>query len=253
MLGKDLSEALGGIAEDKIEAAANVAPANRRPVWVRVAACAAVLALLIGAMLFWPGETRTEDGKIIEAPGILKAYGCELDEVDEAQLADYALIGQSDVVFDNIWSPFFGATLAHRGITFSFLIDEELDNHEITFDVSTNCGELHGSTKKDYPLLGKTTTIQNGDVVYWRGYEVLEAEGATLDEKIANCGGVYLDIVIKADGNVIGYAVFEIGAGRSMVFTSSLKASVYFPKVDGEFQTVTDEYVNQQIANAKAA
>lgn len=58
MLGKDLSEALGGIADDKIEAAANMAPAHRRSTWVRVAACAAVLAILIGAMLFWPGSPQ---------------------------------------------------------------------------------------------------------------------------------------------------------------------------------------------------
>ena len=58
MLGKDLSEALCGIAEDKIEAAAQVAPESHRPLWVRAAACAAVLAILIGAVLFWPGSPQ---------------------------------------------------------------------------------------------------------------------------------------------------------------------------------------------------
>lgn len=58
MLGKDLSEALGGIAEDKIEAAANLAPAHRRPLWIRAAACAALVALLIGVVYFAPGKPQ---------------------------------------------------------------------------------------------------------------------------------------------------------------------------------------------------
>lgn len=58
MLGKDLSEALSGIAEDKIEAAANMTPAHRRPLWIRAAACAALVALLIGVVYFAPGKPQ---------------------------------------------------------------------------------------------------------------------------------------------------------------------------------------------------
>lgn len=60
MLGKDLSEALGGITDDKIEAAANLAPAHRRPIWIRAAACAVVLALLVGLVYFAPGKSQVE-------------------------------------------------------------------------------------------------------------------------------------------------------------------------------------------------
>ena len=55
MLGKDLSQALSDISDDKIEAAANYAPKGRRQLWVRVAACAAVLALLVTGAFFAPG------------------------------------------------------------------------------------------------------------------------------------------------------------------------------------------------------
>ena len=59
MLGKDLSEALSGIADDKIEAAANMTPVRyHRPTWARFAACAALVAVLIGVVYFAPGQPQ---------------------------------------------------------------------------------------------------------------------------------------------------------------------------------------------------
>lgn len=58
MLGKNLSEALSDISDDKIEAAAHVVPKSRRHIWVRIAACAAVLALLVGLVYFAPGKPQ---------------------------------------------------------------------------------------------------------------------------------------------------------------------------------------------------
>lgn len=58
MLGKDLSEALGGIADDKIEAAMHMQKVSRKPRWIRVAACAAMLALLVTVVYFAPGKPQ---------------------------------------------------------------------------------------------------------------------------------------------------------------------------------------------------
>ena len=78
MLGKDISEALGGIAEDKIEAAAGIAPRNNGHVWLRVAAVAAV-AVMVLTWLLWPGKPDvSEDDGVVKAPGMLRVYAFDL-------------------------------------------------------------------------------------------------------------------------------------------------------------------------------
>ncbi len=251
-----LSKAMGNIPDDMLMEAMEVKRATGRRWIIRAAACAAVLALLIGTMFFWPSEIRTEDGKIISAPGILKAYACELENVDVAQRADYALIEGDDFSRISVWHPAFGYTPAARGIALSFLLEEDaLLAHEITLEISTNLGELIGCKNDGYPDLGKKTTVKNGETVHWTGYEILRAHDSsneTLAQALERLGGAYIDIIIKADGNIVGYAVVEIGALPKVdVLCSKLKNSVYFPKVNGEFQAITDKYVRQQIAALK--
>lgn len=256
MLGKNLSEALGDISDDKIEAAANYVPRGRRQLWVRVAACAAVLALLVTALL-WPAAPATKDGEIIAVSGVVKAYACELEDVDATRRAEYALIEGGDFSKISIWFPAAGLWEVSRGITLSFLVDEEeLQDHDITLEISTNLGELKGCERKGYPDLGKSTTVSNGETVYWTGHEILKEHDATSEtvaQTLDRLGGAYIDIIIKADGNIIGYAVVEIGVVRpdAHMYCSALKSSVYFPKADGEFQKITEEYVSQQIAAVK--
>ena len=256
MLGKNLSDALSGISDDKIEAAANYAPRGRRQLWVRVAACAAVLVLLLTAFL-WSMSPTTKDGEIIAVSGVVKAYACELESVDAVKRTEYALIEGGDFSKISIWFPAAGLWEVARGITLSFLVDEEeLQDHEITLSITTNLGELKGCEKKGYPELGKSATVSNGETVYWTGYEILrqhDSSSETVAQTLDRLGGAYIDIVIEADGNIIGYAVVEIGVVRpdTHMYCSALKSSVYFPKVDGEFQKITEEYVNQQIAAVK--
>ena len=79
MSGKDLSEAMGGIADEKIESAIHAyeKKGTRRNVWFRVAAVAAMLAIVLTVTL-WP--RRTASGEIITAPGIMKVYGYDWEE-----------------------------------------------------------------------------------------------------------------------------------------------------------------------------
>lgn len=267
MLGKDLSEALGGIADDKIEAAANLAPVQRRPLWVRVAACVAVLALLIGAMLFWPGEVKTEDGKIIEAPGILKVYACAAEEnVKPEQLKDYELTQGTANLATNVWNPQFSIV---TGIPVMLWMQEpELAENEITFDLRTNYGELYDRTYvsrdmahdpnamsvNDAAFLGKQTTLQNKALFYWEGYELLDmCEGRTIGDVMDEVGPVYVDVIIRADQAIIGYAVFEMFSmdDREPAFMVRLKANTFYPKIDGKFQNVTEEFARNAMEESK--
>ena len=103
MLGKDLSEALGGIAEDKIEAAANLAPVrHRRPTWVRFAACAALVALLIGVVYFAPGKPQvmtdpTGGTRVVQKPMFgIQVYAADGPMEMDEEIDEPIFAGESD-------------------------------------------------------------------------------------------------------------------------------------------------------------
>jgi hypothetical protein len=50
---------MGNIPDDMLAEAMEVKKNNGRKWIIRAAACAAMVAMLIGAMLFWPGEIKT--------------------------------------------------------------------------------------------------------------------------------------------------------------------------------------------------
>lgn len=253
------SEALENISEPLIDSAARAyeraaEKQRRRRAIVRVASIAAVLALLL-TWLLSPGNVKTdEDGNIISAPGILRAYACELDDMNAVQLAEYALI-EGETSYKGAWSP--RINLICEGIRLSFLVEDEmLEGHKITYDISVNYGEIEFGYKQEDVTLGKNGTIDNGETICWTGYEVIRLHTMhdTTEEIKAKTGGVYLDVILKADGNVIGYAVFEIVCTLPELdlYHAVLQHSVFYPKVEGEFQTISAEYVAQQIASAKS-
>lgn len=266
MLGKDLSEALGGVAEDKIEAAANVATKSRRHIWVRVAACAAVLAILLTTLL-WPGQPKTENGQIVAMPGVLKAYACAVEEnAHPEQLKDYELTQGAVNLATNVWNPQCSIV---TGIPVLLWIQEpELSEHEITFQLRTNYGELYDRTyvsrdvfhdpnamvvNKD-AFLGKQTTLHNKALFYWEGYELLDmCEGRTIGDVMDEIGPVYVEVIIRADEAIIGYAVFEMYSmdDKEPAFMVRLKANTFYPKVDGQFQNVTEDYVCKAMEESK--
>ena len=223
----------------------------RRTLW-RVAAVAAAVAILATALVFWPVNDEPE---IIAVPGVLKVYACELEDMDSVQIAEYALI-EGDTSYKSAWCPYIN--LICGGITLSFLTeDESLEEHKITYDISANYGEIVFDGYQDQTPSSKSGTIDNGGWILWTGYEVMKLHSRedTTDMVKEKTGGVYLDAIIKADGNIVGYAVFEIVCTfpNFPVYNAVLLHSVFYPKVDGEFQMVTDEYVAEQIANTKAA
>ncbi len=260
MLGKDLSEALGGIADEKIEAAANLSQTRHRPLWFRVAACAAVVALLVSALLFWPGKTQTEDGRIVAAPGILKAYAYEVKDekdTDFSQLEEYQFVVNQIKPGKNMWFP-----LSNYELAITLVVDEAyLEGLNVTFEVST----LHGTLVRNYhnrekyasyteAVAGKSTVVANGETLYWEGFE-FDSNGET-GKMVGKDTIVYVDLIIKANEHIVGYAIFEIvalgGAYEGSARTGKLVSTVSFPMVDGCFQQVTKEYVQEEIANYKA-
>ena len=228
----------------------------------RIAACAAVLALLIGAMLFWPGETQTEDGRIIEAPGILKAYAYEVKDnknVDFTKLDDYNLMNNEIEWDQNLWSPL----LNYRGIAITPVVNEaDFKDCTITFEVTTNRGELYGNyyNLEKYSggmreaRMGQSAVIENGETLYWEASEERGGDDFQYEQVSPDDGSIYINIVIKADTHIVGYAIIEIVPHEELgadVLTSKMIETVYFPKVDGEFQEIAAEYVHEEITQFK--
>lgn len=243
MLGKDLSQALSDIADDKIEVAANLPQARRRPVWVRVAACAAVLALLVGAMLFWPGETKTEDGQIVAVPGVMRVYAAEWELTDDPNEIYYAPIGGVISSGMAVWAPF--TNVAGFGIPLTFCVPESLWGEvEITFDITAEYGYFLDK-KIDPRNLGDTTSLNNGEKVHWRGNSIFDIANA-----VGENGLLYIDVIIYADGHIVGCGVISLVYKEYACMAYSL-TTVGYPLIDGEYQNISEAIVLDHIENLK--
>lgn len=243
MLGKNLSEALSDISDDKIEAAANYTPKGRRQLWVRVAACAAVLALLVTALL-WPTAPTTKDGEIIAVSGVVKAYACELEDVDINDLHKYELTDTVDS-YKKVLVPY--TNVMGGAIPFRLQIQEDyFGDAEITFRVSADYGWLF--TQKDSKK--NELTVSNGDVMHWRNGSMTEAT-----EKIGHCGRFYVNVLILADDRIVGYGIIDFAfysiEGVMPSFVTDGFTTICFPLIDGKFQDVSEEYVWEQIEEYK--
>jgi uncharacterized repeat protein (TIGR02543 family) len=91
----------------------------------------------------------------------------------------------------------------------------------------------------------RNMAARSGDIIYWEHF--IEAEGQRINIQRAN-----LSIVLKLGDTIIGYAVIHTNGGRagSTTYTSQVIKSVLFPQVNGEYQNVSEEYVNAAIARA---
>ena len=261
MLGKDLSEAMGGIADEKIESAIHAyeKKGTRRNVWFRVAAVAAMLAIVLTVTL-WP--RRTASGEIITAPGIMKVYGydlgsgTEIENMIRYELKDSVITGTQDYTW---------AMNRLYGLPMTLQVSEEaFAGKEISLDVSVDHGGFYGDihsekykTDKNDTVaslpdvdFGNQFTVENGETIFWRTRELVEeAEKVGMHpydylETIGNV--IYVEVIIRADGHIVGYTVVAIHYKEGF-FAASVKETVSFPKVNGKFQHISEENVKQMI------
>ena len=252
-----------------------------RPTWVRFAAAAAVLALVIGAIAFWPAGEQD----YVTGPGLLviRANAAEVSEDIEEILLEEGII--------------LPATFEYRidtnvaevlPITLSIPADA-YPNMDITFEVSTMDGiflkaepydpnaphNAPGATVLDMivgTFYGQHFELPNNTSMEWTpaglNYDYVVAElkkGVTFDqlqdEKINTCfsnNPSYMDIIIKANQKIVGYAVIEIREVNGVLgmwarnFTIEVLKIVSFPRVNGKLQKVSEEYVLSQINLVKA-
>ena len=283
MLGEELSRALSDISDDKIEAAANMVPKSRKHTWMRVAVCAAVVALVIGmTVALWPqgerpGEqmgmptlgttvaptelpttlpdvptapTETKGYELVKLTNVVKLYACDKENASEEELKEYEI---TDAV-DGYKVHWIEELDSYRGIRFALrLPDDYHEKAEIIFKLETSLGEYLIKDKESGKRVsvGKTTEIGIGEIVAWRPEDDLQSMKDNIDP-----GEIYLHITIYADDHIVGFGVIEMASNYILdrsFYAVTLRRfrAVSFPMVDGEYQDVTEEYIREQIAECE--
>lgn len=262
MFDEKMGQALGGISDDYLESAVGVYERKRkgRKIRRRVTACAIAVAILVTALAFWPAQDGTEKPAIIAMPGIIQAYACEASDPENGIVGiQHGLNIGANATQNTVLYPYMYSS-AGLGVTLK-VEEEALQEHQISFDISCNSGalfiqeRLYPSTERyayDMVDCGQNHTIRNGETFFWRRElpeDCLLDPEFSLQTMLEEQNGLFLQVIIRADGNIVGFAVFEmICMDQSMEFYGvTMRESVYYPKVDGQFQPITEEYVQEQI------
>lgn len=283
MNGKDLSRQLGDLPEDMIaEAMAPAKTLHRKQVTARVlrlVAVAAVVAILLTAISFWPsGEEEYVTGS---GTFVVRAYGAEND----ASIPVEGVILEEGVSFtpNVIYDPQISRA-PHYPIKFS--VDKSLyPGMELTLEVKTNAGIFDRPADIDdlfsdwdalssigdddvtwvvKSFLGQHFTVGIDTALQWLPHgcdytfalkQVLKGNtdyaSAWRDMSYKHSPS-FIDVIIRADDHIVGYcviAIYEINIDErpDRQFSFELLSMVSFPQVHGRFQRVTKEYVNEQI------
>ena len=250
-----------GIEEDLIAEAAEprVRPLHKRV--LRIAAIAAVLAIVLTALSFC---LKKEESYVIE-PGVLVVRASP-----SASNTDIPVDGTvlEDVFWDNSYSSHW------KGMPLLLSIQDDLyPGMDITLECSVSDGSMrHDPLPSDKYLvddlkysaylkkydgyLGDHCFVNNHKKLYWHPWTtVFDEESHSFWYEMDFLGAqAFLDIIIRADCQIVGYAVIEFYAdldrflpnwGYEKFYARVLK-TVSFPKVGGRYQNVSKEYVDSQ-------
>lgn len=268
MNSEQFSQALEGISEHLVDKAATVydRTAKKRRIVRQVlrGACAAVLAvaLLIGVVL-WPAE----DVQVVSAAGILKAYAYDLENAAGADVSELEGIEMEEGVEfpSNIgWGIAFNL---YPGLPMTLSVPESyFGDAKITLRISVDGGEFFRKFTQQTgyhwwgdAYLGQNYEIENHQTIFWHSIETDPAYvGGAWDPKNPMEGQfpkltyfegekAFTEITILADGHIVGAALIEIYAdvSRPLWYLAKLVGSVTFPKIDGEYQRVTEKHVKE--------
>ena len=140
-----------------------------------------------------------------------------------------------------------------HAMALNFFLDESAyPGMQITYDISTNLGSLYKLTYVNGNASGTyhtTLSLENNTYVRWIHRS---SSGLGNMELINEVGGaVFVDAVIRADGRIVGYGLFEIGTADAYEFAIMRSETVIFPMIDGQLQEVSEEYVAEKLTELK--
>ena len=274
-----LYDAVSGIDAALVQEATAPRPAQvKRTLW-RVAAAAAVVAILIGAMTGIPFDLFGHED-YVTAPGILSIYANAAEVSDNIE----EILLDEGVTLPATFYYRIDASVAQvLPITLS-IPEDAYPNKEITFEINAMDGIF--STAKDYDpnspvydpnasmaeklaysYYGQHFSVPNNTKMEWtpfgfdydyvmqeleKGVPYDDIDDSKLYTFFSNIPS-YIDITIRADNHIVGYAVIEIREDNGILgpyatnFTIKVIKIVSFPLLNGRFQRVTAEYVQDQM------
>ena len=207
-------------------------------------------AVLHGVAISWASSDET----VISSTGHVARglYGAEAtltatlalggaSDVKEFAVTVRTIIEEAAELFELNFSPVF-----YLNFDWAYILMKYSDENVI-FNCSTDNGLLSVNTNivKDAE---KKVSVLSGDYVWWHDFERGE-DGyfIHIDDDTA-----FIEIVLKLEENIIGYAVVQPYWTEPFYYFANLLKSVFFPQVDGEYQNVSEEYVTAAIEKIKA-
>ena len=91
-----------------------------------------------------------------------------------------------------------------------------------------------------------SATVESGTIIYWCFQYHDEVEVHNSEKEV-----VWLEFINQKDSHILGYAVVKVNRISQSYYEPEVVKAVTFPKVNDEYQTVTEEQVNLLINNAE--
>lgn len=246
MNGKAVSAALSALPEDMVAEAMEPAQRRRGFSWLRLAAC---IAIIIGLFFgFWPTEPE-----IVTAPGLLTltVYAEETDGQGYVRKELHAGVSavhsfEKECIID-------GEAVDPPGVSIYFSLEsDDFPSASVSYHICVNYGRCFDWSNGDYVQgLGRNFNRENHSWCTWGPYiaEIEDFSDPVYDH-------AYMDIIIYCEECIVGYAILRLdrihnGTYPSVFYDPVMITSVIFPKQDGEYQNVSNEYVKSCIADVK--
>lgn len=124
------------------------------------------------------------------------------------------------------------------------ILEADMQGRAMLYTARTN---FSGFFKRVSEYLGKETT--HSSFVRWRGELEMPADARDTERP----EHIWVDILIRADDKIIGFAVLEIvdwvenGKLVEGGYTIEDRYTEYYPLIDGQFQEISEDFVWQRI------
>ncbi len=249
----------------------------------RVAAIAAALAILITAVALWPTEENYITGSGVL---VVRAYAADTEEFTE----ENSVVLEEGITLPQKYAFDGSVSFVDNGMSLMFSIPEgSYEGMEITFecilsegsfelDLMLVCEGLHqeevslllenmahdnGYLYWSKAYLGDHFTVNNNQRMYWVPYTMIFDHDKQEYKNAGIFSGkqAFVDIIIRADNYIVGYAVIEFYGdantadqdGHYSRYYARMLKTESFPQVDGKYQKVTREFVEAQFQRIKLA
>ena len=124
-----------------------------------------------------------------------------------------------------------------------FKLDEDCyPNMQLTYELSFNFGELWTRV----PNAVAQNPVMNRTVLLWR-----TDRSGDYQKILQEDGAIFVEAVIRADGNIVGCGIYEIGTEDGAWFALMRSESIIFPMQGGALQAVTEEDVAEILTQMK--